>query len=197
MRTLTALGAVALALAAAPAAQAASLGEADELSGSGTEAVTFSSDPATCASFGRCGYSGTVTYTFRARHGFGFFDPKLGFAILAGTGATTASVTPPDGSAPCSDTVDHPIDELTSERGFLVIHDPKVPVIEYLATRCVGPLEADVLGGQPLYKLRLPRSCGCHGAKRLTGTVNRSFTASGFTGTVTGSIVISVKRAKR
>jgi hypothetical protein len=86
MRAPAALAALGLALAAAPAAQAAR-SYIDVPQGKGTESVTFQSDPATCAAVGRCGYSGTVTYSFEARGG-----ASLIFEEFAGTVDATVTL---------------------------------------------------------------------------------------------------------
>jgi hypothetical protein len=186
MRTRTALAVLGLTLAAAPAAQAADF---ELVRGHGTEAVTFQSDPATCGAVGRCGYAGTDTYTFSSTHGVLLKD----VALLFTNGRTEARVTGPDGSTVCPDEVAHPAEELTVEHGRLIGHDPRIPVIEYLATRCVGPLEADVLGARPLFSARLPKG---RRTLHLTDASTRSFTASGFTGTVTGSLTLDFRRVK-
>jgi hypothetical protein len=65
---------------------------------------------------------------------------------------------------------------------------------DHLASRCAGPTEADVSGGQGLLTGRTTLRALDHRIVRLTVTANRPFTAAGFTGTVTGSATFVLRR---
>jgi hypothetical protein len=151
-----AISATAIAAAAPGVASAAKTGSIyDMTSAKGSEKVTFTGDSAAgCEQFAVCGYKGTVTYAIggkpkgtlllaRSRSG-----RYTGGATYKTTGVTTTTVTPPDGSADCTDTVRHKTDvfQMSSLKNsaktlLLSYHDGGD---DYLDTACTGPTEQDV-----------------------------------------------------
>jgi hypothetical protein len=117
---------------------------------SGTQTVSFSADPRTCARMLTCGYAGTVTYRFggtpsgrlvitRDRRG------RLnGLADFNSRGTTAARIT--RGTA-CNDTVSHGKEHFSltsrSRLGSLLFefHGGRT---DHIVTDCPGPTEADL-----------------------------------------------------
>ena len=151
-----AISATAIAAAVPGVASAAKTGSIyDMTSARGFEKVTFTGDSsAGCEQFAVCGYKGTVRYAIggtpkgtlllaRSRSG-----RYTGGATYRTAGVTTTSVSPPDGSANCTDTVRHKTDvfEMSSLKNsvrtlLLSYHDGGD---DYLDTACAGPTERDV-----------------------------------------------------
>lgn len=164
-----------------------------------TETVTFTGDQATCAASNRCGYSGTLTSTFTAGGDSSVvLLEDTGFGFLTGAGVTTATVTTADGAPPCQDEVSHEFTYLSVEHGTAGYPAPDfAQLIDPLANRCGGPLGADVLGGRPLLGSKLPRDVSKRRTLRIAATGSRQFTASGFTGTVSASMDLALRRTKK
>jgi hypothetical protein len=150
-----AISAMAIALTPAAATAAKSGSIFDMTSAAGFERVTFTGDAdAGCEQYAVCGYTGTVTYTIsgtprgtlllaRSRSG-----KTTGGATYRTDGVTTTTVTPPDGSADCIDTVKHRADVFqmnslphSAPTLLLSYHDGGD---DYLDTRCSGLTEQDV-----------------------------------------------------
>jgi hypothetical protein len=113
----------------------------------GSQRVTFTADGDTCASYGTCGFGGTVTYKFNGKprgrlvmeqNGRGHIK---GAAKFKSKGTTTSSIT---SGGICQDTVRHKREEFTigskSRLGKLLfgLHGGKK---DYITTDCAGPTE--------------------------------------------------------
>lgn len=143
------------ALLALPAAASAKTGSVFDMSrASGFLRVDFKGDAAaSCADFGVCGYSGTVTYRIGGKpHGKLVLAPSRSGRITGDakyrTSATTESrVTPPPGGQACTATVAHKTDVFSADslphsiKTLLLSYD--VPGTDILRTKCPGPSEQD------------------------------------------------------
>ena len=161
MRGVLTLAAACVAMAIVPAGAAARRGWIfDMTSARGFERITFTSDEATCASFGVCGYSGTVTYrisgtprgTIVLARGSG--GRVRGGATYRTQGVTEATVTPPASGPACTDTVSHRTDVFsmaaTGSRFQTLLLTYHGGGDDYLDTRCPGPDESDAAAGGAL-----------------------------------------------
>ena len=118
---------------------------------SGVERLSFEADPATCAQFGVCGESGTVTYRFGGDPGRGGMvltrrgRRQQGSASFRSSGTTSASVSGPSGS--CRDKVTRKR-EWFSLRGTLrrlqFRFHPRQSRRDHLRTLCPTPSEANL-----------------------------------------------------
>jgi hypothetical protein len=189
-------------LATAPAAQAARHRSPpiwDIVRGSGSETVTFQGDGSqACQSSGRCADAGTVTYAFNVTDGsFLFIDKNDGFAFLMTNGATRAAIS--RAGVPCTDEVAHAFDELVVLNGNVLFHlgsELEGSVGDYIANRCGGPIEADVLGREAVLTGRLPSHAERRRTLHIAMSASRPFTAAGFTGTVDASVTFDLRRTR-
>lgn len=185
---------------------------------SGSVAVSFAGDPATCAAGGRCGMSGTETYTpalARRSPSIGFFGilkqgrGRFTFGqVMIASGSTAASTALPGGEPPCTEQMsDQPFDlSLTGlgHRLVLTLGDSAPPTPSGSAlgfggsdpfdTHCPGPRLNDLLtlpppGSVPLRALRLK-------ALQLDLSSTSPFTEAGFKGTLTTTLHVTLKRQK-
>lgn len=148
------LGALALAALAAPAAQASQVRHT-VTQASGYERVYFSGTPAAgCAAAGTCGVSGTVVYGFGGKVPRGRATVSLEGNRVTGVaarfvtiGKTSSTVTLPGSGSPCTDDVDHRGDGfvLGKASGGLLDFALHTGAPDYLATRCPGPGEAELV----------------------------------------------------
>jgi hypothetical protein len=153
----------------APAGAAARSGSIYDMTrAGGFERVTFTGDAdSSCATYGVCGYSGTVTYTISGtprgtmvlvRHRGGRVS---GGATYRTDGMTQATVTPPSG-ATCSDAVRHRTDVFSlgsagsSLKNLLLSYHGGGD--DYLDTRCPGPNEVDAAAAGALPEGRFKAS---------------------------------------
>jgi hypothetical protein len=187
----------AAAVLVAPAGAAAKTGSIYDMTrAAGFERVTFTGDAdSSCATYGVCGYSGTVTYSIsgaprgtivlaRSRSG-----RVSGGATYRTHGTTRATVTPPAGSgATCSDTESHPTDVFSlgsagsSLRNLLLTYHGAGD--DYLDTRCPGPNEIDAAAAGALPEGRFKASDFFRGPTPRFGLSGGSpFKSGGFNAT--------------
>ena len=197
-------GILAIALAAAVALPATAGAAARQRStysvtkAAGTEKVSFSGDPSTCARFATCGYQGTVGYRFS-----GASRGKLvlvrdsrgritGMGTFATRGTTTANIT---AGAPCADSVRHrsEIFSLGSTRGPLLfrLHGGRT---DYLATDCAGPTETLLEAQRALPEGSLKRSHFEDARTSFITSGSSVFRAQGYRGTNTWRLRYAVTR---
>lgn len=159
----------------------------------GFERVTYKGDAAAnCASFGTCGYAGTVTYRIGGTPRGALFLAKSrsgrysGHASYRTNGMTTASVTGPATDPECADTVRHRSDVFTlkslpsSARTLLLSYHSATT--DFLDTDCVAPTEKDLAAGGALPEGAFPASGFTR--KRVSWAMSGSqpFRAGGFSG---------------
>ena len=152
MKGASTVALVILAAAAVPATASAAKRTAYSIEkASGVEKLTFEADPSTCAGFGVCGESGTVTYRFGGDPGPGRLvlnrdgRRQRGSASFRSSGTTSSSVSGPNGS--CRDNVKR-TNEWFSLRGSLErlrfrLH-PRRAKRDHLRTLCATPSEANL-----------------------------------------------------
>jgi hypothetical protein len=125
----------------------------------GSQVLTFQADPDTCATYGVCGESGTVRYSFSGEPSGGLVLRRSG-RRQSGTGRfrtrgrTTADMTGPTGS--CSDGVEHTRDWFSLRGGLARLvfrfHRPRRKDRDYLRTDCPTPTEANLARDDALPK---------------------------------------------
>ena len=168
---------------------------------SGALVVDFRSDPATCAAVGRCGLEGTLAWRPAGR--LTLVPGRTRDRVLApllptderqdGMTRTTAQVRRA-GTATCTDAVDGFSDlALAGRRGgrlTLRLGESTDP----LATRCGGPLLADVAEGLPAPGVTLATLR--RGPATLDAAGEAPFTAAGLTGTLRSTLRIRLGRLR-
>lgn len=211
-------------LALPPGAMADSLAAVDDVSAGpvvavsrapvqadGEVAVEWESDPATCASFGRCGLTGLVTWsvprtgrlftleqrTRGARERSGFLSlVDFGFGPRA-TGPR-ARVRREGGAGPqlCTDlgsaTLTLPFEE---EKGQATLGFAGVGDATFFETRCAGPRTVDLATALPSLQVPFDRLARGRTTVRIEG--DGGFAAHGFRGLVRSSLTLSIGRARR
>lgn len=176
----------------------------------GQLAVSFHGDPAAgCATYGLCGYSGTIVVRpqsadlvvvkyrshDRIRH-------LAEFSLQSGESGslTVAEVqrsVPGQPAGECADTP--PMGALST--GTTAVHGNSIsiavlnPSDSVLTTRCAGPLEADVAGAGPRATISIAAALRGHATIDLSGT--HSFSAHGFAGTVSSTLVVRLGQSRR
>ena len=181
----------------------------------GSIAVNFASDPATCGAGGRCGMAGTETYTAgvsRREESLAILTtirgrPRLTTGdIVLGSGHSDASVTLPGGGAPCVDQqnpvpLDLPLSAPTGRRIAVdlvnpLVQPPASPVVggvDPFDLRCPGPRVVDLVSaGSNL--TTVPPATFRPKTVQLALNVARQFTSGGFSGTVTAAIQVKLRR---
>jgi hypothetical protein len=217
----SALAAVAIALLLAPATQAVQVPRATVrsyrvVSAAGSITVQFHGDgsPA-CQLAGRCGYSGTLVYTFALDPAGDEPGEAIVFTVahqpsgLAGSfpaaARLDASISHETDPAPCLDSVTRDSDYFDVDvrgRTASFAFPPEAPAGETLqddhfATRCTGPTQSDIAGPTGILTGTFPARTLERRVIRLDASTNREFTASGFSGTVAGSAHILLRLDKR
>jgi hypothetical protein len=151
VRGRTTLAVALVAAGAVPATAAAETTRYSVTEASGTVRVTFEADPLSCAQFGRCGDSGTVTYRFGGEPGKGGLALRenrrgriSGKARFRSSGRARAKVESIDGST-CRDTVRHRREKFslrsTSRLSRLLFKFHPRRGTDYLRTDCAAPSE--------------------------------------------------------
>jgi len=179
----------------------------------GSEVLEFHGDPAAgCAAHGTCGTSGTVAYTFardakRADEGYALLSSVAGSAYglgsLAVSGQLTATVKTA-GAADCLDTATRTQEQLS----FLGTTDGKVRIsvgapavddapegtalLSPFATRCAGPLWADLARALPSAKVSRAQLAKPRVALKIAGDM--PFSAGGFAGHVVADVRVTLVR---
>jgi hypothetical protein len=197
---------LAAATAVAPAAAAAKTGSIyDVTKAKGFERVKFhGTSEADCATFGTCGYSGTVKYTIGG-------SPK-GKVVLTRThegkvsararyrtkGLTTIRTSPPGSAGDCTDSVKHRTDVFTMrstgsnfKQLLLEYHSAGT---DYLHTKCKGPDEQDVAAAGTLPRAVLPAKQFFKGVKPgFTLSGGFTFHGNGFTSTIDWKLAFKLR----
>jgi hypothetical protein len=138
------LCAVAALVVLAPAAQAA------RIHPSGSVVVRWHSDPGTCAAFGLCGRSGTLSW--RLDPGSSALDLVSGFGSLSvygGRSVVRSHRLAGDRTATCIDAPESPFDLQVDSAGRGRVIVTMRHVEEFSAGRCAGPLAGDFAGALP------------------------------------------------
>jgi hypothetical protein len=180
----------------------------------GSITVNFASDPATCGAGGRCGMTGTETYTAgvaRRDESLAVLTtirgrPRLttGDIVLA-SGHSDGSVTLPGGGAPCVDQqnpvpLDLPLSAPSAHRIAVDLVNPALQSpgsivlggADPFDLRCPGPRVGDVVtAGSNL--ATVPLATFRHKTVQLTLNATRQFTSGGFGGTVTAAIQVKLR----
>ncbi len=175
----------------------------------GSVTVAFASDPATCATVGRCGLDGVVVWrpgeqgsafvadvvpTGRRRRvevTVSLVEGRLGPDV--GTSAQVRRATA-DGSRVCAD---HQPDlaALSASSAGGTVSLGLGDADDLLATRCAGPLSADVAAVLP--RIRLTRAELRRGRRTLDLRGERRFAAGGLAGTVRSTLRVALGRPAR
>ena len=205
MRGLPTLALTAAALAAAPgAALAADRDVYSVVKASGTERLTFTADPRTCAEFATCGERGTVVYRFggKPRGRLVLTTSRRGRveggASFRSAGRTEARVTAADGTT-CTDSVRHRSEtfSLDSGRGLrrlLFILHPRPTRHDYLRTECAGPSEANLARAGTLPEATFKRRDFSFPRTSFRATGDAFFRDRGYRGTVRWTLGYRVVR---
>ena len=181
---------------------------------SGSVAISFHGDRGSgCAAKGLCGYSGVITWrpgiagnsgvlgidklrvhgrTLELATFFVFSDPigppSLRSAVrreAAGAAVgTCADVPSPGGSSSTALSIDH------GTISVAVLGKTS----SVLATRCAGPLDADVAGAMPARSIGVTAAARGHRLIDLSGT--HDFASGGFAGTVRSTLVMHLRSAQ-
>jgi hypothetical protein len=193
------------AAAALPASASAERTRYSIVKANGSEELSFESDSATCANFGTCGDSGTVTYRFGGEPGKGslVLDRNRRGRIKAhasfrSKGTTKASVTSSTGT--CTDAVKRrrEVFSLTTgsrlSRLLFVFHDSPGTTPDYLRSDCLTPTEAHLARQDALPQGTFPAKNfdNQRTSFRLSGEA--SFRDRGYRGSVKWSLGYRVKR---
>ncbi|HEV2813396.1 MAG TPA: hypothetical protein VGW10_09110, partial [Solirubrobacteraceae bacterium] len=218
MRALLGTAAVVVAASLAPAAAQAQLAvsvshgplislDVVPMRTTGSLAVRWDSDPATCAAAGRCGLAGNMTWN-APRGGLVFVVEYLrnrrreraGSLILSGEERGTplrARVrrATPGGSSLCVDAASTGAGMELAERDGLVGIGFGQPGMEtLLANRCAGPTMGDVASALPVIRMSLARLARGRTTIRLAG--EGGFAAGGLRGTVTSTLSLRLGRPR-
>jgi hypothetical protein len=165
---------------------------------SGGVAVEYHGSPAAgCAAIGVCDVAGSITWnpgtpaTLSVTKYVSQGKRRLtGFLSFYGGGSiatTTALVTRAGGSL-CSDVLDGRAgpDANTPSAAALQLRLVDVVQPDFLATRCAGPLQTDLLGLLPVRPL--PRSVLHSGSRSVDLSTTRPFSRGGFSGTLHSTV---------
>lgn len=187
---------------------------------SGTVGVSFASDPATCAAGGRCGMSGSETYSLGLARRFPSFAfvsiisqgrSRFTFGTVEiGAGSSSASVALPGGGAPCIDELAGQIFDLSltgvGHRLVLTLGDslpPRTPGgVSFLPSGGADPFDTHCPGPRLNDLLTLPPPGGVPlqalrlKALQLDLSSTSGFTEAGFKGTLTTTLHVTLKRGK-
>ena len=175
---------------------------------SGSVVVSFHGDPATgCAREGLCGYSGVIVWRptntpsssdaslqiikFRQHHRI-FYDAQLSTSADPFSGSSVFSHTRRDvaGGTPgtCADA------STSSSNSSLRVRDGSVSIrilgsgSSVFASRCAGPLDADLVGAMPAPSL--PLSAALKGRRSIDLGGTHDFASGGFAGTMHSTLVL-------
>jgi hypothetical protein len=168
---------------------------------SGQVVVTFSPAASGCAALDACGYSGTeisrpgaqadvqvTTYVRRHRPGADF---ELSFTDFSNPNVLTyTGVHSAQGGTCVDETQDVGGASASGTPGHVRI----TLAMPGTSTRCAGPLPSDLLAAMPTLTIS-PRQL-LRGPTVLDFHSVRTFTAHGFTGTVTSTVVVRLGRAR-
>jgi hypothetical protein len=117
---------------------------------------------------------------------------------LETNGSTHAEIS--RGGTQCVDDVPHKSDILEIERKRILFHpggEFSGVFADFLANRCGGPLEADVIMGDALLTGRLPAHPERHRTLHIGMALNGPFTSSaGITGSVDASVTLVLRRSR-
>jgi hypothetical protein len=193
-------------MAIVPAAASARTGSVYDITvAKGFERVIFNGDAqAACGQYGTCGFSGTVKYSIGGRPAGTLKLAKHGKRRLTGIaryrtgGVTRSRVTPPDGSADCTDTVRHKTDlfgmeTIGSKQQTLALgYHPIGP--DYLNTSCGGPNEGAAADAGVLPRGTFRRADFFKGTRpRFTLSGGTPFRAGGFSSTMDWKLTYKLK----
>jgi hypothetical protein len=169
---------------------------------SGQLTISFHGDPATgCAAQGICGYSGTLAFRPGSRgeftvvkyraHGRTSYQVQLNLGAGQGTPFTAARVMRAAGGV-CSDAqqINGGLPGTVTGGGVAIALIQ--PQGSLLATRCAGPLDADLTGLGPQIRLTLGQLLRGRRTVPLSGTW--SFASGGFAGTIVSSLTMDLGR---
>ena len=205
MRGISALGIALAAGAALPAAAAAGGSTSYSIEkASGFERVTFQGDPATCASFGTCGDSGTVAYTFGREPGRGSLVLERranggirGRAAFRSHGRTVADVSSLTGND-CKQTVRRTRERFSlnsrSRLGKLLFTFHQRPGRDLLATDCLTPTEAHLARSNALPRARFKARSFDRDRTNFQIEGHSPFTDRGYSGEVRWKLTYAVHR---
>ena len=171
---------------------------------SGYERVTFEGDPATCASFGTCGDSGTVNYSFGGEPGRGslVLDRRdsgriEGFARFRSHGKTVANVSSLTGNT-CKQTVHRTRERFSLVRktrlGRMIFTLHPRPGRDLLATDCLTPTEKHLARADALPFARLRTRAFDHDRTNFETQGNDPFADRGYRGEVRWKLTYSFHR---
>ena len=169
-----------------------------------SEVMNFQGDggPA-CARAGVCGYSGTVSYRFDHAHGRAVVaigrHSVFGVGLLFFGGLTTATVQVASGGAPCTDALIRREDAFLVEGGsrrIRVVFHPPGTSIDFLGTYCAGPSDDDMSHAGAVPQITLPTSALRRKRLFLHVASTRGFHAGPFTGTLSFSADIRLRRVR-
>ncbi|HKN95354.1 MAG TPA: hypothetical protein VJU60_13545 [Thermoleophilaceae bacterium] len=169
-----------------------------------SEVMTFQGDGGTaCAQAGVCGYSGTVSYQFDHAHGISVVavgpHSVFGLGDLFFGGLSTATVQGPGGGPPCTESVIRREDAFLVEgslRRLRVVFHPPQSDIDFLRTYCVGPGDNDLSHAGAVPQITLPASSLHRKRLFLHVATTRQFHAGPFTGTLSFSAELRLRRAR-
>lgn len=174
------------------------------VSTTGELVVSFHGDAATgCAASGLCGYSGTVLvrpgsgdlFVEKLRHGrTTSYDGFLGLG-LGSAQALTAARVERDGSGSCADVSQLDLSPAMNIRAGVATLALLQPGGDVLATRCAGPVDADLAGTVP--RVTTPLVSLLRGRMRFNLAGTQPFASHGFAGTVRSTIVLRLGRPQR
>ena len=198
------IAATALAVAGTGTAAAKSGSIFDITKASGSERVTYRGDAAAnCASFGTCGYEGTVTFRIGGTPRGALFLAKSrsgrysGGASYRTDGVTTASVTGPATDPSCTDEVGHSTDVFSlkslPKSARTLILDYHSASSDYLDTDCVGPTEKDLADAGALPEGVFPASGFRRNRVRWQMSGSQPFKQGGFSGASEWSLSFRAK----
>ena len=178
----------------------------------GSLAVSFHGDPGTgCAARGLCGYSGTVVWRPGQELSSGSLlieklraHRRVSYAaqlVLFGGPGTTAEVSaavrraaPGQAAGTCADASSPQSNTTLAVRGGAIALRILGSGSTVLATRCAGPLDADIAAALPSPALSVGAALRGHRRVELAGT--SSFAAGGLAGTVTSTLVLHLGAAQ-